>query len=182
MARINKAQADQMLQEAYKLYGNLLVKYCAVRLKEDAVAVDDCVQNAFLIYYKKLLGGDVIEKPKAFLYRTADNMVKRSLADYYKNAKRTIELEKAENIPVEETFTDACDLDYDYLKRVLLEKLSADEQLLYQQKYVEGMALKEIGEYYKITPSAVANRTSRLRTKIKTLIDYVIENNSKGGD
>ncbi|MCM1114510.1 MAG: sigma-70 family RNA polymerase sigma factor [Clostridium sp.] len=182
MAKANKAEADKKLQEAYNLYGNLIVKYCTVRLKEDTISVDDCVQNTFLVYYNKLLDGSSIENPKAFLYRTADNMVKRALADYYKKAKRTVVLEEAENIPAEDTYAAPADLDYDYLKAILLEKLSPEEQLLYRQKYTDRLSLKEIGEQYQISPTAVANRTSRLRAKIKLLINDVIENNSKGGN
>lgn len=181
MEKLSKATADDKLQQAYGLYGNLLVKYCTVRLKEARSSVDDCVQNTFLIYYKKVLDGENIENPKAFLYRTADNMIKRTVAEYYTNAQRTTELENADDIPVQEQFNNSNDLDYDYLKELLLSKLSPSEQLLYQQKYVDRLSLKEIGEYYKIAPAAVANRTSRLRTKIKSLVDGVIEENSKGG-
>lgn len=45
MARVTKAVADEKLQQAYNLYGNLLIKYCTVRLKDASESVDDCVQN-----------------------------------------------------------------------------------------------------------------------------------------
>lgn len=182
MVKISKAAADEKLQEAYSMYGNLLTKYCTVRLEEAIASVDDCIQNAFLIYYNKILNGETIENPKAFLYRVADNMVKRCVSEYYSDAKRRADLETAENISVDESFEHTADLDYDYLKEILINKLSEDEQLLYQQKYVQRLSLKELGDYYSIKPAAVANRTSRLRTKIKSLIDEVLEENDKGGN
>lgn len=181
MANKSKEIADEKLKQAFKLYGNLLNKYCAVRLREVPSSVDDCVQNTFLIYYKKVRADEEIMNPKAFLYRTADNMIKRVIAEHYKNAKHTVELEKANDIPVEDVFDHSADLDYDYLKEMLLSKLSPEEQILYQQKYVDRLSLKEIGELYQIDPTTVANRTSRLRTKIKSLIDEVIDTNKKGG-
>ena len=163
MVKISKAAADEKLHQAYSMYGVLLTKYCTVRLGEAIASVDDCIQNAFLIYYNKILNGETIENPKAFLYRGTD-------------------LETAENISVDESFERTADLDYDYLKEILINKLSEDEQLLYQQKYVQRLSLKELGDYYSIKPAAVANRTSRLRTKIKSLIDEVLEENDKGGN
>lgn len=182
MVKISKAAADEKLQQAYSMYGVLLTKYCTVRLGEAITSVDDCIQNAFLIYYNKILNGETIENPKAFLYRVADNMVKRCVSEYYSDAKRRADLETAENISVDESFERTADLDYDYLKEILINKLSEDEQLLYQQKYVQRLSLKELGDYYSIKPAAVANRTSRLRTKIKSLIDEVLEENDKGGN
>lgn len=182
MARITKAAADEKLQQAYNLYGNLLIKYCTVRLKDASESVDDCVQNTFLTYYNKILEGEYIEKPKAFLYRTADNMIKREVAEFYKKAQRTVDLKEAEDIASADTFDSAVDMDYDYLKAILINKLSEDEQLLYEQKYVQRMSLKQLAEYYNINAAAVANRTSRLRTKIKSLISQVIVENGKGGN
>lgn len=145
MVKISKAAADEKLQQAYSMYGVLLTKYCTVRLGEAIASVDDCIQNAFLIYYNKILNGETIENPKAFLYRVADNMVKRCVSEYYSDAKRRADLETAENISVDESFERTADLDYDYLKEILINKLSEDEQLLYQQKYVQRLSLAKHG-------------------------------------
>lgn len=182
MAKVNKAKADEEFRRAYGNYNRLLLKYCTVRLKEVPDAVEDCVQNTYLAYYRRLLSGEEIVNPKAFLYRTADNMVKRAVAEFYKNAKRHTELAEAERIMTYDDFDIiAAQLDYDRLKALLISRLSEEEQYLYRLKYVEGKSLKEIGEHLRIAPPAVANRTSRLRKKIKGLIDEIIENQAKGG-
>lgn len=90
-----KRAADESLSFACREYGKCLEKYCRVRLGEAADWADDCVQETFYIYYKKLLDGESVEKPKAFLYRTADNMIKRKLHEHYKNASRTVPLDEA---------------------------------------------------------------------------------------
>lgn len=182
MARITKAAADELLQQAYNQYGNLLMKYCSVRLKDVPESIEDCVQNTFLTYYNKVLGGEEVEKPKAFLYRIADNMIKREIAEFYKKAQRTVDLKEADEIPVDSAFDSTADIDYDYLKEILISKLSEEEQRLYEQKYVQRMSLRQLSSYYGINAAAVANRTSRLRTKIKSLINQVIKENGKGGD
>lgn len=176
-----KRTADESLSFACREYGKCLEKYCRVRLGEAADWADDCVQETFYIYYKKLLDGESVEKPKAFLYRTADNMIKRKLHEHYKNASRTVPLDEARDEEAASADEAASLLDYDQLKEVLISVLGAEEQRLYQLKYEQGRSLKDIGEILNIPPATVANRTSRLRAKIKGLLTDVIENSLKGG-
>lgn len=176
-----KHEADEMLSLACREHGKCLEKYCRVRLGDAADWADDCVQETFYIYYKKLLDAETIEKPKAFLYRTADNMIKRRLKEHYKHASRTVPLDEARDEEAVAADEAAGTLDYDQLKAVLIGTLSEEEQRLYQLKYEQGRSLKEIGKMLGIPPATVANRTSRLRSKIKGLLESVIENSRKGG-
>ena len=177
-----KFAADKNLSLVYNEYGKCIEKYCRVRLGEAVDLTDDCVQETFCIYYKKLLNGEDIEKPKAFLYRTADNMVKRFVSEYYKEASKLTSIDEAENIKDNEISDEFADnLDYDNLKEILLFNLNKQELMLYQRKYVDKKSLKEIGAELGIPPATVANRTSRLRTKIKNLSQEMIEKMLKGG-
>lgn len=72
-------------------------------------------------------------------------------------------------------------LDYDELKDTLISVLTEKEQYLYHLKYEQRKSLKEIGEILNIPPVTVANRTSRLRSKIKELVGSVIEDSLKEG-
>lgn len=176
-----KSIADERLSVAYREYGKCLEKYCRVRLGEAADFTDDCVQEAFCIYYKKLLANEIIDKPKAFLYRTADNMIKRVKAEHYKNASRLTPLEEAENVEAQITDEMASLLDYDKLRDTLIDELKEQEKLLYIRKYIERKSLKEIAIELGIPPTTVANRTSRLRTRIKALTTQMIDELEKGG-
>lgn len=176
-----KRAADEMLSAACRDYKGCLEKYCRVRLGEAADSVDDCVQETFYIYYKKLLNGETIEKPKAFLYRTADNMIKRKLSEHYKDASHTVSLDEARDKEAVTSDETASLLDYDKLKDTLLSVLTEKEQYLYRLKYEQRKSLKEIGEILNIPPATVANRTSRLRSKIKGLVGSVIEDSLKEG-
>lgn len=178
---MSKAYADKQLELAYEQYGIAVGRYCRIRLGEAADMANDCLQEAFCVYYKRLLKGESFENPRAFLYKTANIMVCRAKEEYFKNAKRTKPLDDAENIAVFIHDAIPDELDYDALKTLLISRLSDDEQWLYQMKYAEEKSLKEIGEILGIAPSAVANRTSRLRTKIKRLVEPVLNESQKGG-
>lgn len=181
---MNRGLANKELEKAYDLYAKSIEKFCFVRLGEAAGMTEDCVQEAFLIYYNKLLGGETFENVRAFLYKTADIMVRRAKEKYYKNAERHKDIDDvAESHGREMDFDELVfrDMDYDRAKDILLEKLSDSEKELYHLKYVEKKSLKEIGEILKIPSPAVANRTSRLRAKVKKLIEPILNDYAKGG-
>jgi len=177
----SKAYADSQFNTAFDKYEKAIEKYCAIRLGEAVHATDDCVQETFLLYYRKLLFGEQFENIRAFLYKTANNMVLKARENYFKDAKHTEELSAAENIAVDTYSMISDDVDYDKIKELLISKLSDNEQQLYHMKYVEGKSLREIGEILNIPPAAVANRTSRLRTKVKKLVEPILIEFEKGG-
>ncbi len=163
-----KLSVEQFINDCYEKYYQSIFKYCRVRLGEFNEHTEDCVQDAFIILQQKLNDGEIIEQPRAFLYRTADNFVKRTVGHYSKERKRTVELTEAENAPAPPIISD--DFDYDEFARILIATLSEQEQELYILKYVQQKSLKEIAEILNVQPTAVAKRVSRLRQHIKDLI------------
>lgn len=163
-----KLSVEKFINDCYEKYYQSIFKYCRVRLGEFSEHAEDCVQDAFVILQRKLNEGETVEQPRAFLYRTADNFVKRTVEHYSKERKRTVELTEAENAPAPPIISD--DFDYDEFARILIATLSGQEQELYILKYVQQKSLKEIAEILNIQPTAVAKRVSRLRQRIKDLI------------
>lgn len=163
-----KLSVEHTVNDCYEKYYQSIFKYCRVRLGEFSEHAEDCVQDAFVILQRKLSEGETIEQPRAFLYRTADNFVKRTVEHYGKERTRTVELTEAENAPASPIISD--DFDYDKLAQILIAELSTQEQELYILKYIQRKPLKEIAEMLGIQPTAVAKRVSRLRQHIKDLI------------
>ncbi len=183
---MGKSKADILLEESFEQYSKAIEKFCCVRLGEASDYASDCLQETYCLFYRKLLDGTEFENPRAFLYKTANNMVLKAKENYYKNAKRTKSLDEAENIPtyIEESIEDKIennDVDIDFAKSLLLSSLDDDELILYQMKYVERLSLKEISDKIHISPSAVAMRTSRLRSKVKELVIPTLTEIRKGG-
>ena len=169
-----KQKADALLTEAYEKYNTLLLKFCYTKLTEDKTTADDIVQEALLVYYKRLLKGEEFEKPLAFLYQTAANLCKNANKVATKQAMRTVPLEEISDVAAQEENALASGLDYDEIKENLLQRLETEELELYRLKYVEDKSLKEIAELMNITPNAVAKRTQRLRAVIKQLVEPTI--------
>lgn len=161
-----KNQANEKLDMAYKQYYDVLSRFCNVRLKNQHQA-EDCVQEAFLILYKKYLQREEIENVRLFLYKIADNLVK---AQWRKNQKEEhiLDIETlSEALAVKEDFFEQ--LDFDELTEKLSAVLNENELLVYKLKYIEDKTIKEISDETGLSFEAVAKRLSRLRIKLREL-------------
>ena len=156
--------------DCYEKYYQSIYKYCRVRLGEFSQHAEDCVQDAFLVLYNKLTDGETVEQPRAFLYRTADNFVKRTVEGCRKQQSRTVDIDEAAEKIAAPPDSVPDDFDYDECARLLIEMLTVEERVLYELKYTQRKSLKEISEILNITPTATAKRVSRLRSRIKDLI------------
>ena len=87
-----KKRANALLQECYNEYRIRLFNYCLSRLDGSREAADDCVQETFIVFYDRLLDGEQFENPRAFLYRTADNFVKRQKQKAASELRREVPL------------------------------------------------------------------------------------------
>ena len=180
---LSKKYADEQLEQAYDLYAKSIERFCLSRLGEAYGNANDCVQEAFYIYYKRLLDNEHFENPRAFLYRTVSNLALKARNEYLKCASKTKSIDDESfgeiAVSIEESITDYTD--YDRLKDLLVSRLNEGEQRLYQMKFVEDKNLAEISKILNINEKAVANRTHRLRLKIKRLIEPILKENEIGG-
>ena len=85
-----RKQTTALLQQLYDDYRLKLFNFCLARLSGERESADDCVQEAFLVLSTKLKNGEEIENPRAFLYRTAENFVRRRQEQIAKDAKRLV--------------------------------------------------------------------------------------------
>ena len=175
-----KKRADALLQECYDQYRLRLFNYCLSRL-DSREAADDCVQETFIVFYNKLLDGEEFENPRAFLYRTADNFVKRQKQKDAVELKRSVPLEDAENIGVTDEYLTRIDLiDYEEIAKILLNLLTDEEKQIYDLRYIQKQGVEDIAEQLGISRPAASMRLMRLRNKIKDMV-YSFDIEKKGG-
>lgn len=165
---MSKSDVEKIVNDCYEKYYQSIYRYCYARLGNLNEHASDCAQDTFLVIQKKLTEGVEIKQERAFLYRTADTFVMRTIDHYKKQIKRTSPIEEAEMEASPPIISD--DFDYDKCALMLVSLLSYEEQKLYRMKYIKRMSLVEIAKLLDISPPAAAKRTSRLRQKIKDLI------------
>lgn len=167
---MNKSDADIILSKCYDDCYQSILKYCRVRLGKFDSHAHDCVQESFIILYSKLKSGEAIDNPRAFLYRTADNFIKRTVKECSKQQSRNIPLEEIYAVTVSSVPMIPDDFDYDKYAEALISKLNEDEKQIYSMKYSDKMSIGEIAVYLNISPAAAAKRLQRMRDKVKQLI------------
>ena len=172
----NKKQADLKLKEAYDTYFEKIARFCNVKLKNRTEA-QDCVQDCFMVYYKLLLRGENVQNVGAFLYKTADNLVKVQFRQD-KKANNTVSIDELSQTLAATEVIDCSHIDFEALAEKIISVLDEKEQCLYRQKYVDEMSITEIAQEWEISFDAAAKRLSRMRQKVKDLIAQEM----KGGE
>lgn len=176
-----KKRTNALLQECYNEYRIRLFNYCLSRLDGSREAADDCVQETFIVFYNKLLDGEEFENPRAFLYRTADNFVKRQKQKDAVELKRSVPLETAENVGVTDEYLSRLDLiDYEECAKILLNLLTDEEKQIYDLRYIQKQGVEDISEQLGISRPAASMRLMRLKNKIKDMV-YSFDIEKKGG-
>lgn len=177
-----KKRADALLQECYGQYRIKLFNYCLSRLDGSREAAEDCVQEAFIVFYDKLLEGEQFENPRAFLYRTADNFVKRHKQKTAEEQRRRVPLEEAADIGVTDNeYAERLALiDYDECAKILINLLTDEEKQIYDLRYIRRIGVEELAERLGISRPAASMRLMRLRNKIKDMV-YSFDIEKEGG-
>lgn len=177
-----KKRANALLQECYNEYRIKLFNYCLSRLDGSREAADDCVQETFIVFYNKLLDGEEFENPRAFLYRTADNFVKRQKQKDAMELRHNVSLDEAEQIGASDSeYTERLSLiDYEECAKILLNLLTDEEKQIYALRYIQKIGVEEIAERLGISRPAASMRLMRLRNKIKDMV-YDMNLEEKGG-
>lgn len=160
-----KAVQDRFTQ-IYNEYKSPIYKMCLVKLK-DRDSAEDCMQNAFMVLYKKMLSGEEIKNPRAFLYKTSGNFVLKCFEEKTKSNNRIVPISDYEDKLVDEQNKMDSNIDYEMLNKQLNTILTPDEQQLLTYKYIYDFTIEETAKRLNISKTAAAKRLQRLREKIK---------------
>lgn len=171
MAIGSKNASVTIFEQCYKEYYQSLINFAHARLRESSDFCEDCVQEAFLVLYNCLQAGEEFEYPRAFLYKTLDNIIKKQKTKIMTDEMNTVSLDDPKN-SMEIAVHDA--IDYEKYIKILEDSLDEDEKFIYTEKYVNEKKIEQIAIENNLSVGAVTMRLSRLRKKLKSLLDDLI--------
>lgn len=166
MGQINKIKADELFKAAYEENYVSVYRYCLSKLKNNEMT-EDCVQEAFLVLYKKYLAGEEIAYVKAFLMKTASNFVLKKFEEI-KKMQKTVNIDEIINIPshnddLEERLT------FDEYSKQISAALSTLDAEIFTLRYIDEYKIEEIAKRLNMSIPAVTTRLSRIRQKLKKI-------------
>lgn len=172
---MNSSQQNKAIKERftqiYDSYKGSIYKFCLVRLKGDEHRAEDCMQNTFIVLYKKMRNREEIENPRAFLYKTAQNCIMKCYDEIKRDNERNMPLDDYSDKIIDTTQELDRHIDYEMLNEQFNAVLNEDEQYLLKMKYIYDMKIEQIAKILNISKPAVAKRLQRLREKLKDNIE-----------
>ena len=171
----DKKQLDAEFNEIYKLYVESIYKFCLSKLSCNEEYAKDCTQETFLVFYKRLKSGEVFEKPRPFLYRTANNFIKKKHEEIKKTLNNQTSLSDGGELIADNTSRVEINIDFNSFEQKLGELLSEEEKTLYTKRFVEMKSIDDISSELGINKKYCTVKISRLRQKIRSeMSDYKI--------
>lgn len=158
-------------EELYEKYGRYLENFCTMKMSDRDMGFD-IAHESFLKYYNhvKKYPNQIIDNPKAFLFRIASNIMNDS---YRRNGNIIVDSLDA----IREQSGDTFEPQFDEIQRensaINFEILMKREKCLtkYQKEillhYYNGRTISEIAEIYGITYNAVSAHLTRMRIELK---------------
>lgn len=162
-------KVEEEFVAAYDLLADSIFRYCFFRVSDRETA-KDLMQETFAKVWIYIAAGNQIENVKAFLYKTARNLV---VDEYRKRGKDTISLDNLEEKGFEES-TDEHERTQEIIDAKLLfreiDSLGKEDKEIIMMRYMDELTPKEIAELLGITESAASVRLHRAKERAKGLL------------
>jgi len=170
---------NETIEQFFLEYYAPICKYCVLRMPKHISYAEDIANEAFALLCKKwhdLKKNDI----RAWLYRTADNLIKEF---HRKNKKESNNIGYIEdfdaaavnNLKYEQDFENISDDDIEICKAKILNELSDTDKKLFTMNFIKKLPHKEIGRELLISEEAVKKRVYRLKQKIISKINEKIK-------
>ncbi len=160
---------------AYNDFSESIFRYCYSRLSNRERALE-IMQETFMNAWNYLMQGNTISYLKAFLYRTANNLI----VDQYRK-KKTLSLDDLHEKGFDPWLDSEEKLYYAIEGKQALRALSSINQKYHEAlalRYVEGFSIKEIAAKVRETQNNVSVRIHRGLKDLRKLLSH--EENETG--
>lgn len=163
---------EDQLTEAYDAYADAIFRHCYFRVHDRELA-KDLMQQVFLKFWEYMQAGNTVTETRAFLYRTANNLV----IDYVRNnKKRVIEsldslCEKGFDPTGSESATNETEAHFtESSVHTALNSMKEPYKTAVMLRYIDELSPAEIADTLKISVSNASVRINRGLGMLRSLI------------
>lgn len=161
---------EAKFSQAYDDYADAIFRHCYFRIGDRDLAID-LMQETFMKTWEYLAAGKDVENIRAFLYKTANNLI----IDHVRRAKRRPEdsledmQEKGFDIMGADGRDTADKIDAEQVVTVL-DQVEEPYRTAVVMRYIDELQPQEIADALGITANVVSVRINRGLKKLKTLV------------
>ena len=165
-----KAGERKKYLEAFDKYGDAIYRFCFFKVYSRGRA-EELAQETFMKTWQYLREGNTVENIRAFLYRTATNLI---IDDSRRKKEESLDAAMEESDAYEPSYDGAKEIQTKaVLKEVIgmMEYLEEEERQILTLRYLEDLDPKNIAEILHITPNNASVRINRALEKLKRRAD-----------
>lgn len=169
-----------MIFKYWVLYGSSIRDFCRYKLPDDTYKQEDILQKVYLALIEATGKGQEIQNPKAWLYKTARNLINTEYTAMQKSREIV-------SLDAESPLADQLSTDPDYEEERISEEqveqcfnqvlssLSREEKDIIEKIYVKNHPIKEVAKEQGRSVNAIQQRLVRLRRKVKKQIHDILD-------
>lgn len=161
-----RTEAD--LSKAYETFSDAIFRHCFFRVYQREYALD-LMQQVFMKTWEYMASGKSIENIRAFLYRTANNLI----IDEVRKKKEQVSLEALEEQGLEPGVDtrEAVEATIDGAQvGTYLKKLPKEDREILVLRFIDDLSPKEIAAVLDKTANVVSVRINRALKKLRALL------------
>jgi len=176
---------DNSLRNCEKLieqYSDNLKRLCQIKLNYNVSEIDDVIPETNFAFMVMFSNGKLPDNPKAWLYGTANNIIKKKYSEIDNDKKHKVSLDSdfydlsflyATPDFAEDMISD------EHIERLAQEierELDKEENIILELFHHEHKSLREIADVLGKSEAAVKQKHYRLCRKIKKRVKEILEN------
>lgn len=169
----------KIVNELWHAHEPYIRKLCTYKLKSLPDYIDDCIQDVFLDLSDALNKRKIIEYPKAWLTKVANNKIKDIYTQAEKDAEKLVpfESQNLDNTYSGVVYDEPFSIENEQipvLKEKVITMLDEKERQLLYDKYTLKKSILQIAKEHNTTENNIYQKLFRLKQKTKMLIEKVL--------
>ncbi len=157
---------NRQFEKAYDAHSDAIFRHCYFRVR-DRERAKEITQDVFMRTWKYMADGNGIENIRAFLYKTALNLVINETQRRKEHTSlETLREETGYEPAQEEEIMEGDSVLYDRMF-VELEKLPEQYKLVLVYRYIDGLSVKEIAQMLGEMSNTVSVRLHRAKVELR---------------
>ena len=167
---------EKQFNEIVEKYQAELYKYIFKATFNNYYLSDDILNDVFFTLYDKWESLKNFDNIRAWLFRTSDNIIKRSRRETSKNEKRYSEYDEYLKSDDTKVYNEFNKDKYEYYILEINKELDAEQIIIFQYHFIDKIKIVEISKILNIPHSTVRHKIMKIEKIAQKIITDILDN------